>query len=84
MKAPVNTKSLFHFIMNQMEGLSNGTISVEDAKTQANLAKQAHNILKYEIERSQLEMEMRKFNMMHGANVELRQVESKSFDNTMG
>lgn len=80
---PVNTKSLFHFVCDQMEGLATGEVSVEHAKVQSGLAKQAHNFLKYELERTALEIEMRKFNLMHGANVQLRQIEGKPFDNTV-
>ena len=45
---PVNSKSLFTFICDQMDKLQEASITVEQAKAQANLAKQANNILKYE------------------------------------
>ena len=48
---PVNSKSLFHFICGQMEKLDNNDITVESAQAQSNLAKQAINILNYEIKR---------------------------------
>lgn len=82
MKAPVNSKSLFAFICDQMEKLDNDSISVEQAKAQANLAKQANNVMKYELDRVTTEMKVREFNMQTGAKLEIRQIESKGFDDT--
>lgn len=82
MKAPVNSKSLFAFICDQMEKLSSKEITVDEAKAQSNLATQATKVLRYEIDRSETEMRVRKFNMENGSHIEIRQVESKGFDDT--
>jgi hypothetical protein len=79
---PVNSKSLFAFICDQMEKLDKDEITVEQAKAQANLAKQSNNILKYELDRANTEMKIREFNLKTGANLEIRNVESKPFDDT--
>jgi hypothetical protein len=80
---PVNSKSLFTFICDAIDGLSEGKITVEVAKAQSNLAKQANNILKYELSRAETEMKIREFNIKYSANIQLREVESKTFDNTI-
>lgn len=49
-----NNKELLHFIFNQMEKLDQKKITPEMAKEQANLAKQANNSLRYEIEKTAL------------------------------
>ena len=77
---PINNKSLLHFIFDQMEKLDNGTINVDNAKAQANLAKQANNSLKYEIERATTLMELDKYKRETGANIELRNAEGKNFE----
>ena len=46
---PVNNKSLLHFIYDQMEKLDKKEIDVSQAQAQADLAKQANNVLKYEL-----------------------------------
>jgi len=81
---PVNSKSLFTFICDQMEKLQDSTITVEQAKAQANLAKQANNILKYELDRANTMMKISEFNKDNEKNkIGLREVESKMFDNTI-
>lgn len=82
MNAPCNTKSLFHFITDQMDKLDRDQITVEQAKAQANLAKQANNVLKYELDRVNTEMKVRQFNLEKGTSIQIRQVESKGFDDT--
>ncbi len=82
MQAPVNSKSLFAFICNQMEKLDNDKITVEQAKAQANLAKQANNVMKYELDRVNIEMKSALFNKENGTEIKLRQIESKLFDDT--
>jgi hypothetical protein len=49
-----NNKDLLQFIFRQMEKLDEKKISPEIAKEQANLAKQANNSLRYEIEKAAL------------------------------
>ena len=45
------SKLLFDHLLNQMTQLKNKEITVEEAKEQANLARQANNTLNYELER---------------------------------
>lgn len=47
-----NSKNIFKHLCDQMAKLSVNQITVEEAKAQANLAKQANNLLKYELERA--------------------------------
>jgi len=77
---PINNKSLLHFIFDQMEKLDNGAINVDSAKAQANLAKQANNSLKYEIERANILMELDRHKRDGGANIDLRNAEGKNFE----
>jgi len=71
-----NTKSLFHFITDQMNKLDQGLISVDEAKAQASLSNQAHNILTYELKRAQMVAE-------YGEKIRIREVEAKPFDDTI-
>lgn len=77
---PVNNKSLLHFLFDQMEKLDNKEIDVEQAKAQANLAKQANNSLKYELERSKTLMELDQHRTATGNSIDFRNVEGKNFD----
>lgn len=77
---PVNNKSLLGFIFDQMSKLDNGSISAEQAKAQANLAKQANNSLKYELELAKTKMELEEFNKLNNTNIDLRNAESKNFE----
>jgi hypothetical protein len=77
---PVNNKSLLHFIFDQMEKLDNASITVEQAKAQANLAKQANNSLKYELDRAKVLMEMSEHKKQTGDVIELREAEGKNFE----
>lgn len=81
---PVNNKSLLHFICDQMNKLDTSEITVDVAKAQANLAKQANNSMKYEIERADLLMRLALHNKENELNkVEFREAEGKSFDSTV-
>jgi len=80
---PVNNKSLLAFIFEQMEKLDSNSITVEQAKAQANLAKQANNSLKYEIELVKVKMEIQTFNneaALSAKPIEFRNAESKNFE----
>lgn len=79
---PVNNKSMLAFLFDQMEKLNAKEISVEEAKAQANLAKQANNSLRYEIERSAILIKIDEHNSLNTTKnkIELREVESKNFD----
>ena len=80
---PVNSKSLFSFVCEQMELLNNDVITVEKAKAQSNLAKQANNLLKYELDRAKTLIEIKTPNVDYSDNIELREIESKNFENTI-
>ena len=77
---PVNNKSLLSFIFDQMEKLDNKEIDVETAKAQANLAKQANNSMKYELDLVKTKMQLSQHNTEFKDNIELRNSESKNFD----
>jgi len=76
---PVNSKSLLSFVFDQMEKLDSGSIDVQQAREQSNLVKQANNLLKYELDRSKVQMELSKHNALTKDNLELRNIESKNF-----
>lgn len=77
---PINNKSLLHFIFDQMEKLDKDEIDVQTAKGQANLAKQANNSLKYELDRANLQKELDSYNRQAGTNLKIRNVEGKNFE----
>ena len=77
---PVNQKSLFHFLTDQMEKLDKKQVTAEEAKAQAGLSNQLNKMYNYELRRAQTEMEIREFNAKYGANVEIRNIEGKPFD----
>jgi hypothetical protein len=77
---PVNNKSLIAFLFDQMNKLDENVIDVEQAKAQANLAKQVNNAMKYELDLVKTKMEISEFNKTAIEKVELRNVESKNFD----
>lgn len=81
---PVNSKSLFTFICDQMGKLAKDEITTEQAKAQANLAKQANNILKYELDRINMQIKISEFKVTNnGFEHNIREIESKPFDNTI-
>ena len=77
---PVNSKSLLGFVFSQMEKLDNGTISTQQAREQSNLVKQANNLLKYELDRAKVKMELTKHNAIYKDGLNLREIESKNFE----
>jgi hypothetical protein len=77
---PVNNKSLLHFVFDQMDKLDKSEITVEVAKAQANLAKQANNALKYELDRAKLQMELSAHNAIYKDGTKLREAEIKNFE----
>jgi hypothetical protein len=76
---PTNNKALLHFIFDQMEKLDSGDIDVQQAKAQADLAKQANNMMKYELDRTNTLIKLDQHNRQTGGNIELRNIEGKSF-----
>jgi hypothetical protein len=77
---PLNNKSLIAFIYGQMDKLDNNEIDVEQAKAQANLAKQVNNAMKYELDLANTQMKLSQHNNQSGEKIEIRNVESKKFD----
>jgi len=77
---PVNSKSLLAFVFDQMEKLDNGSINNQTAREQSNLVKQANNLLKYELDRVKVKMELTRHNAVYKDGLDLREIESKNFD----
>jgi hypothetical protein len=77
---PVNNKSLLHFIFNQMEKLDNDEIDVDKARAQSELAKQANNMMKYELDRAKVQLSLEQNRRNTGSDLKLREIESKAFD----
>lgn len=77
---PVNSKSLLHFVFEQMEKLDNGSIDVQQAREQSNLCKQANNLLKYELDRAKVQMDLAQHNAIYKDGLNLREIEAKNFD----
>jgi hypothetical protein len=77
---PVNNKSMVAFLFSQMEKLDNGEIDNQKAREQANLAKQVNNAMRYELDRSKVQMELTKHNAVYKEGLKLRDIESKNFD----
>lgn len=63
-----NSKELFQHTFDMMKMLKAKVISVEEAKAQANLLKQANNLLKYELDRA---VAVCKFE-----NIDIREIEN--------
>lgn len=78
-----NSKSLFHFVCNQMEKLDKKEITVQDAQAQASLAKQANNIFEYERKRAETQIQLDRHNFEFKKNLAIREIESKPFDKTI-
>ena len=78
---PVNSKSLLSFVFSQMEKLDNGQIDNATAREQSNLVKQANNLLKYELDRAKVKMDLTQHNAVYKDGLNLREIESKNFDN---
>lgn len=76
---PVNSKSLLAFVFDQMEKLDSGTINTQQAREQSNLVKQANNLLKYELDRAKVKMELTRHNAVYKDGIDLREIESKNF-----
>lgn len=75
---PVNSRSFLAFIFNQMEKLDKGEITPDIASAQAKLAKQANNVLDYELKRTLVQIKLREIGAIDSAReIKLREVESK-------
>lgn len=77
---PVNSKSLLHFVFDQMEKLDKKEISVTEAQGQANLCKQANNLLNYELKRAEVQMRLTAHNAIYKDGLKLREIEGKNFE----
>jgi hypothetical protein len=66
-----------------MEKLTKGEIDCNHAVAQAKLASQACNLLNYELKRSVVQMKLREIGGATEQSCRLREIESKSFSNTM-
>lgn len=75
---PCNTKSLLAFIFMQMHKLDTGQIDAQTAAAQAKLAKQANNLLDYELKRTIVQLQLEKAQHIEGTP-RLREIESKAF-----
>ena len=51
-KTNASSKAIFEHLCDQMAKLNAKVISVEEAKAQSGLAKQANNVLKYELDKA--------------------------------
>jgi len=51
-KQKANSEQIFKHLCDQMDKLNSKLIGVEEAKAQATLAKQANNLLRYELDRA--------------------------------
>lgn len=51
-KNDASSKAIFEHLCDQMSKLNAKVINIEEAKAQSNLAKQANNLLKYELDRA--------------------------------
>lgn len=76
---PVNNKSMIAFLFDQMDKLDKGEIDNQQAREQANLAKQVNNSMKYELDRVKVKIEISNHNKMANDDVSLREIESKNF-----
>jgi signal transduction histidine kinase len=51
-KTNASSKAIFEHLCDQMNKLNAKVITVDEAKEQSNLSKQANNILRYELDRA--------------------------------
>lgn len=58
-----------------MEKLGQKKITVDEAKAQAGLAKQANNLLRYEVDRAKAEMKIHEYNEKNKTEFKIREIE---------
>lgn len=63
MNPKVSTKELLKFAFEMMQMLKTKSISVEEAKAQANLIKQSNNLIRYELDRAIAEQKFENLNI---------------------
>ena len=77
---PVNSKSLLAFVFDQMEKLDNKEIDTAQAGAQSKLIQQANNIIKNEVDRTRVKIQLERHNKEFGSSLEMREIESKNFE----
>jgi hypothetical protein len=63
-----------------MEKLDHDEIDVDKARAQSELAKQANNMMKYELDRAKVQLALEQNRRNTGSELKLREIESKAFD----
>lgn len=74
MQTEVNTTKLLAFLFEQMEKLDKGEIDATTAAAQAQLAKQANNVLDYELRRTIVQIKLAELPTAN--KPQLREIES--------
>lgn len=74
MQTEVNTTKLLAFLFEQMEKLDKGEIDATTAAAQAQLAKQANNVLDYELRRTIVQIKLAELPIAN--KPQLREIES--------
>lgn len=77
---PVNSKSLLAFVFDQMEKLDSKEIDTAQAGAQSKLIQQANNIIKNEIDRTRVKIQLERHNKEFGSSLVMREIESKNFE----
>lgn len=77
---PVNSKSLLAFVFDQMEKLDNKEIDTAQAGAQSKLIQQANNIIKNEVDRTRVKIQLERHNKEFGSSLVMREIESKNFE----
>lgn len=77
---PVNSKSLLAFVFDQMEKLDNKEIDTAQAGAQSKLIQQANNIIKNEVDRTRVKIQLERHNKEFGSSLAMREIESKNFE----
>jgi len=78
---PTDSKSLLQFIFEQMDRLNKKEIDCNQAHAQAKLAREANNILNYEIKRADMLLRIRNTGILL-RDIEIPAIEEKSgFEN---
>ena len=70
-----NNADLLQFIFKQMGSLERGAIDINEAKAQALLSKQANNILRTELDRAKLLINLHRWNQSNDEKIEIRELE---------
>ena len=77
---PVNSKSLLAFVFDQMEKLDSKEIDTAQAGAQSKLIPQANTIIKNEIDRTRVKIQLERHNKEFGSSLVMREIESKNFE----